>query len=124
MCIRDRVQRFPEPLATAHEDWLAAGGSSTDTPTSPFDQPSYVLPEQREAAAADDRADGRFAAALANNQRSDNYTILTVLFAGVLFFTAMSGRVRVLRSQQVLLGAALVLGVLGVVLLISFPKLV
>ena len=118
------VDRFPPPLATAHEDWLAAGGPSPDAPASPFDMPSFVLPERVEADAASDRAGERFAAALANNQRGDNYTLLTVLFAAVLFFTAMSGRVRAVRSQQVLLGMGLALGLLGLVLLVTFPKLV
>jgi hypothetical protein len=118
------VDRFPQPLATAHEDWLAAGGPSPDGPASPFDMSSFVMPERVEAVAANDRAGERFAAALANNQRGDNYTVLTVLFASVLFFTAMSGRVRAVRSQQVLLGMGLTLGLLGLVLLATFPKLV
>jgi hypothetical protein len=118
------VERFPEPLATAHQDWLAAGGVGPGGPASPFDMPSYVVPEKVEAATWEGRAGDRFAAALQNNQRSDNYTILTVLFAAVLFFTAMSTRLRWLGSQQVLLAAALFLGAVGVFLLISFPKLV
>ena len=118
------VDRFPEPLMTAHEDWLAAGGPDADAPASPFDMPSYVIPEREAAAVAGDRAEERFATALANNQQGDNYTLLTVLFASVLFFTAMSNRVRALRSQEVLLGTAVVLGFVGVVLLASFPKLV
>ncbi|MGY1668745.1 hypothetical protein [Geodermatophilus sp. SYSU D00696] len=118
------VERFPEPLATAHRDWLAAGGAAEGAPGSPFEMASYVLPEKVEAGAADARADERFDTALANNQRSDNYTILTVLFAAVLFFTAMSARVRSLASQYVLLGSAVALGVVGVALLVSFPKLV
>ena len=118
------VERFPEPLATAHEDWLAAGGLASDAPSSPFEMPSYVLPERVEAANASDRAGERFQTALRNNQRGDDYTVLTVLFAVVLFFTAMSGRVRAKRSQQVLLAMGLAFGCLGLVLLLTFPKLV
>ncbi|RFU22022.1 hypothetical protein [Geodermatophilus marinus] len=118
------VARFPEPLATAHADWLATTPPGVVPAGSPFDMPSYVLPERVEAQAADARAAGRFGAALANNQRGDNYTILTVLFATVLFFTAMSTKVQALRSQQALLGAAVVLGLVGVGFLIGFPKLV
>jgi hypothetical protein len=118
-------QRFPEPLATAHADWLATKPTkNADAPDSPFAMPSYVLPEREQAQAADDRADEKFQEALRNNQRGDNYTILTVLFATVLFFTAMSGRVREIRSQVALLALALVLGVVGIVFLASFPKLV
>jgi hypothetical protein len=118
------ADRFPEPLAAAHEDWLAAGGTRADAPASPFDMPSYVVPERTQAAEASDRAGALFQTALRNNQRGDNYTILTVLFATVLFFAALSGRVRALRAQQVLVGTAMVLGSVGVVLLAIFPKLI
>ena len=118
-------QRFPEPLATANADWLATEPlKNADAPPSPFAMPSYVIPERKAAAAADVRADAKFAEALAENQRGDNYTLLTVLFAAVLFFAAISNRLRTVRLQAVMLGASVVLGMVGVVLLISFPKLV
>ncbi|MGB9372950.1 MAG: hypothetical protein WCA82_02185 [Jiangellales bacterium] len=122
--------RFPEPLATAQRDWLATdpvaedGTVNPDAPASPFDMESYVLPERVAAQEADARADERFADALANNQRGDNYTLLTVLFAAVLFFTAMSARMDRARSQWALLSFAVALGVVGVAFLITFPKLV
>ncbi|MGY1784400.1 hypothetical protein [Geodermatophilus sp. SYSU D00698] len=114
------VARFPEPLATAHGDWLAAGGTAA---ASPFDMPSYVLPEQQVAADLDARASAAFDTALTDDQRGDDYTVLTVLFAAVLFFAAMSARVRAARSQWVLLGTAVALGLVGVGLLAVFPKL-
>ena len=118
-------RRFPEPLATAQTEWLATNPEKNpDAPDSPFAMPSYLLPEREEAIAADARADAKYAEALRNNQRGDNYTILTVLFATVLFFTAMSGRVRETRSQVALLSLAVVVGTIGIVFLVTFPKLV
>lgn len=118
-------QRFPEPLATAHTDWLATNpNKNAEAPDSPFAMPTYLLPEREAAMDADARADAKYAEALRNNQRGDNYTILTVLFATVLFFTAMSGRVRETRSQVGLLSLAVGLGVVGIVFLTTFPKLV
>jgi hypothetical protein len=118
-------QRFPEPLATAHKDWLASDpevfGKNV---TTPFDMPSYVLPERGLAEEANERADAKFSEALRNNQRGDNYTLLTVLFASVLFFTAMSGRVKDPRSGWLLLAFGLVLAAVGVAFLATFPKLV
>jgi cytochrome bd-type quinol oxidase subunit 2 len=73
---------------------------------------------------ADERADALFADALANNQRGDSYTLLTVLFAAVLFFTAMSARMDRAPSQWFLLSLAGVLGVIGVGFLLTFPKLI
>jgi hypothetical protein len=118
-------QRFPEPLATAHVDWVALEPlTNPDAASSPFVLPSYALEARDLAVEADARADEKFAEALANNQRGDNYTLMAVLFAAVLFFTAMSSRVRHPRSQLTLLGLAIVLGLSGVAFLVAFPKLV
>lgn len=119
---------FPEPLATATEDWLATDPQDRvddeGGPGTPFAMPSYVLEERAAAEDASDRADDRFQQALDNNQRSDNYTLLTVLFAAVLFFSALSGRTRLYRSQVAFLTFAILLGLAGVALLLGFPKLI
>src|SRR3954470_4642867 len=117
------LARFPEPLATAHRQWLAEGGQAAPA-SSPFYVSSYVLAERVQAKTWSDRADARFQTALDDNQRGDNYTLLTVLFASVLFFAAMSTRVTSPPAQRVLLGFGSVLGVVGVGLLLFFPKLV
>ncbi len=118
-------ERFPEPLATAFPAWLETTPvSNPDAPPTPFSMEEYVVPELVAAQAADERADAKFDEALRNNQRGDNYTILTVGFAAVLFFAAISGRMRRARSQWLLLG----IGFLGFAVcsffLLSFPKLV
>jgi hypothetical protein len=117
------LARFPEPLAAAHRQWLAEGGQAAPA-SSPFYVSSYVLPEHVEAQTWNDRADAHFRTALDDNQRGDNYTILTVLFASVLFFVALSSRVSFLRAQRLLLAFGSVLGAVGVALLLTFPKLV
>jgi hypothetical protein len=114
-------ERFPEPLATAHQDWVATNPLESATATSPFDMPSYVVPERTAAQEADARADSLFASALENNQRGDNYTLLTVLFAAVLFFTAMSQRMRTARDQWLLLGLGLVIGLVGIGVGLTYP---
>ena len=70
----------------AYKAWIAEG----EPTQGPFKMKEYVPPGTTEAMAADQRADSRFADALVFNQRGDNYTILTVLFALVLFFAAAS----------------------------------
>jgi hypothetical protein len=81
----------------------------------------YVPPGTAEAAAADQRADSRFAEALLFNKHGDNYTILTVLFALVLFFAAASTRLGSPRAQWIMLGLAMVLLIAGTVILATFP---
>lgn len=118
-------ERFPEPLATALPAWVATRPlANPDAPATPFDMPEYVIPELALAQSADERADAKFDEALRNNQRGDDYTVLTVGFAAVLFFAAMSGRMTGRRAQWTLLGLASVGFVALVGLLVSFPKLV
>jgi len=110
-------RRFTPHFQEAYRAWIA----QREPTTGPFKMKEYVPPGTTEAAAADQRADGRFADALRNNQRADNYTILTVLFALVLFFAAASTRLGRPRAQWILLGAAITLLVTAIVILATFP---
>ena len=117
--------RFPEPLKTAFTAWVATNPSENpQAPPSPFVMPEYQVPELASASAADARADMKFAEALDYNQRGDNYTLLTVAFASVLFFAAMSGRMRSRRAGWFLLGLGLTVFVVACGLIVVYPKLV
>ena len=101
----------------AYRAWIAQG-EPTD---GPFKMKEYVPPGTTESAAADQRADSRFADALVFNQRGDNYTILTVLFALVLFFAAASTRLGNTRAQWIMLGVAIIFLITATVILATFP---
>ena len=112
--------RFSPAFAVAFEDWQDNGQELR----SPFAEPSYVPAGRDEAVAASERADEKFDAALVSNQRGDNYSILTVLFAMVLFFTAMSQRSKSEFAGWFLLGLGLVVAIGGSVILATFPVLI
>ncbi|WP_407319266.1 hypothetical protein UQW22_02460 [Isoptericola halotolerans] len=112
--------RFTPEFAVAFEDWQDHG----EELRSPFAEPSYVPEGRAEAAAASDEASQKFAAALESNQRGDNYQLLTVLFALVLFFVAVSERNRVAWAGWFLLGAGILVASVGIVLVATFPVLV
>ncbi len=119
------AERFPEPLATAWAAWSELKpATNPEAPDSPFAMPEYVQPDAVAAAEADARADDLFAQALDNNQRGDNYTLLAVLFATVLFFAAISGRVKRNFNAWLLLSFGLVLFVGTAVMLALYPKIV
>lgn len=117
-------ERFTDHFALAFDAWIDTRPLlNPDAPKSPFAMEEYQPPGLAEADAADARADALFQQALTNNQRGDNYTLLTVLFALVLFFTAVSQRLRSPRLGAVTLGGATVLLLVGIGFLISFPKI-
>ncbi len=120
------AQRFTPWFTPAFDEWLSLGGITdpANAPKSPFALDSYVLPGAAEVAELDARADAKFAEALANNQRGDNYTILGVLFATVLFFAAISTRFANRRLQYGMLTFATGAFVVGIAFLLSFPKLI
>ena len=110
-------QRFTDHFRVAYRAWIAEG----EPTQGPFKMKEYVPPGTAEAMAADQRADTRFADALVFNQRGDNYTILTVLFALVLFFAAASTRLGSPRAQWILLGLAMTFLVAATAILATFP---
>ena len=117
--------RFPEPLATAWADWIAlTPQENPDAPATPFEMPSYIQPDALQAIESDAEADALFQSALDNNQRGDNYTLLAVVFATVLFFAAVSGRVKRNSSGWFLLSVGLVLFIGAAATLAFYPKII
>jgi hypothetical protein len=116
------VRRFPPELKTATEAWLAADPLDNPTaPLSPFDMPEYRLPEQDAAQKAEQRSVEEFETALEADEHADNYVLLTVIFATVLFFSGISGKFQ----WQVIDAAVLTFGVLvllgGLMFLLQMP---
>jgi hypothetical protein len=110
-------KRFTDHFQVAYRAWIAGG----ETTAGPFKMKEYVPPGTAEAAAADERADSRFADALVDNERGDNYALLTVLFALVLFFAAASTRLSGPKAQSILLGVAITFLITATVILATFP---
>jgi len=117
--------RFTDHFAVALDEWVATDPLDTPgAPWSPFALDSYVVSGEAEAMEADERVDQLFQTALDNNQRGNNYTLLTVLCALVLFCAAVSGRLNPRKlAWSVLAGAIVLLGV-GIGFLVGFPKII
>lgn len=110
-------ERFTPAFATAYDAWVAGGMLEP----SPFARDEYVPSGQLEAAELTAKADAKFELALANNQTGDNYSLLTVLFALVLFLAAISQRNQQVWGARFLLGLAAVVAVVGTGILATFP---
>lgn len=105
---------FSPALATAFEAW----DGKTRTP---FGLPEYVPPGTAEADEFTARADAAYERAVANNQTGDNYSLLTVMFALVLFLAAVSQRTGPAWAQRTLLFVAIGIAGVGAAILASFP---
>jgi hypothetical protein len=115
-------QRFPPELKTASEAWLALEPLiDPGAPPSPFDTPEYSLPETVESERKRQLADELFARASTDNQTSDNYVLLTVIFASVLFFGGISGKFRTRVIDLAMLTIATLVFLAGVVILFTYP---
>jgi len=107
-------QRFPPSLAAAFDAW----DKSTATP---FALPEYVVAGEEQVVELNAKADAAYQRALDNNQRGDNYTLLTVLFALALFLSAVAQRAGPDWSRRALLIVALAITTLGLVIMLTFP---
>ncbi|WP_109212362.1 MULTISPECIES: hypothetical protein [Microbacterium] len=110
-------ERFTPEFAVAFDAWETGGR----TERGPLAMDEYVPPGTEEAAQLTAEAEANFEQALENNQRGDNYSLLTVLFALVLFLTAMSQREVALWVRRTLLGLGIVVGIAGVIIMLTFP---
>jgi hypothetical protein len=119
--LRDYIEeRFTPEFQVAYDDWVAGGQELK----SPFKEPSYVPNGTIEAEELSARADAKFQQALDNNAQGDQYSLLVVLFALVLFFAAMSGRDFAVWVTRAFLGIAIVLLVVGATILVTFPVII
>ncbi|HML51718.1 MAG TPA: hypothetical protein PKD84_09975 [Propionicimonas sp.] len=109
--------RFTPAFAKAFTAWKDGGRVES----SPFANPAYVPEGTLKAAELNATADAKFAQALENNQRGDNYSLLTVLFALVLFLAAVAQRSRTVKGSWALLGLAITVALVGAAIMFSFP---
>ena len=116
-------RRFRPPLRDATRAWLATKPlQNPHAPSSPFEMPIYRAETGRGADAYDRQADGDFDKAGTANRHSDNFLLLTVVFASVSFLAGMSTKMAYPRhAVVVVVGFA---GFLyGIVRMVSLPFL-
>jgi hypothetical protein len=109
--------RFTPHFDAAFTAWQADGRVENG----PFAREEYVPPGTKDAAAALADSDADFQTALDFNEKGDNYSLITVLFALVLFLSAIAQRGISVLASRIVLGLAAVLALGGVVLLFTFP---
>ncbi|HMM49498.1 MAG TPA: hypothetical protein PKE32_07805 [Miltoncostaeaceae bacterium] len=109
--------RFSPELQVAFDAWEASGRRAR----SPLSTVQYVPPGTADAAEFSAVADARFADALSASGRSGHYSLLTVLFALVLFLAALSQRDIPLWARTSYLSFAIAVALVGITIAATFP---
>jgi hypothetical protein len=115
-------ERFPPELKTAMDAWLTINPlDNPDAPASPFAMPQYAPQELEESDRFAIMADEFFEQASQENEISDRYVLLTVMFASVLFFAGVSGKFQSQLIDLAMLIFAILIFVIGLVILFTYP---
>ena len=115
-------ENFDWKLKVATEAWLATNPiGNPDAPSSPFDMPEYKSFYISVSRSFDTLAGAYRDDALDTNQLSDNYVLLAVLFASVLFFAGICTKFK--REWMQIAFVTLAIVILGVAggILFTFP---
>jgi hypothetical protein len=116
-------ERFRPEFATAVEAWVATQPRiDPDAPPTPFAMQEYEVAAALDASRLEAEAEGHAANARQANQRSDNYVLMTIMFATVLFFAGISSKMDTFRARALLLGVGTTLLLVAIAVVISFPK--
>lgn len=101
--------RFREEFEPAFQAWQRLAGSEVIPPDTPFDLEEYVLEDEATVLALNDQAEEASAQARAANRTSDDFVLVTVVMAGVLFFAGVGTR---FGSPRVRVGMLVMAGLL------------
>lgn len=116
------MKRFRSEMKPAVEAWLATEPlQNPDAPPSPFAMTEYVSAAQVESDRLLTVAELKFQEARQANQTSDNYVLLTVMFASVLFFCGISTNFERFLIRTALLVFAIIIFVIAYNVLRIYP---
>lgn len=113
--------RFSDRLSIATDDWLAQGLASSDEPSTPFDLDSYVNAALAQSEVLRDDASDFGDAARSNNQQSDHYVLITVLFASGMFLAGLCQKLGSASTQLTLFSVSFVILIVGAITMLGQP---
>jgi hypothetical protein len=115
-------ERFREEFKPAFEAWRGSVPAGEVPAGSPFSRPEYVLAAQVEADELEAQAEAYSAEARQANQTGDNFILVAVLMASVLFFAGVGTKLRGQVARRAMITMAAVVFTIGVVVIVSLPQ--
>jgi hypothetical protein len=116
------VERFRDEFTPAFEAWLAQVPAGEIPPGTPFDMEEYRSTTAEVVMGLVAEADALTEEARRANQLADNFVLVAVIMAMVLFFAGVVTHFHDRRLRQALLGLAVVLLVGGIGFMLGMPQ--
>jgi hypothetical protein len=114
--------RFRDEFKPAFQSWLSSVPSGSVPPGTPFAESNYVLAAQEQADALLTEAQEQSAVAQSANQTGNNFVIVIVIMAMVLFFAGVGTKFRQQGVRRLMIAISAVLFVAGTIVIISLPQ--
>jgi hypothetical protein len=115
-------QRFREEFKPAFDAWLGTVPAGSIPDGTPFVRPEYVLAAQTQADDELARAEELSAVARSANQTGDNFVIVVVIMASVLFFAGVGTKFKHQNTRRLMITMAVLLFAGGIVVIASLPQ--
>jgi hypothetical protein len=118
------MARFRPEMKVAVEAWIETQPlKNPDAPASPFDMAEYQSAAQEESDLLLEEVSFHLEEARRNDERADNYVLLTVIFASVLFFGGMSSEFKSIKIRIALIAFASLTFITTVFIVVTFPTI-
>jgi hypothetical protein len=114
--------RFRDEFKPIFEDWLAQAPAGELPPGTPFEAASYTLASGAEVQTLSNQADAAADRARRADHIGDDFVLMTVIMASVLFFAGLGTKFRDHRLRVAMLGIATMLLVGGAIATFSLPQ--
>jgi hypothetical protein len=115
-------ERFRDEFIPAFDAWLAQVPDGENPPDRPFDMEQYVVAERDRADELVAEADAFAATAREANQTGDNFVLVAVVMASVLFFAGVGTKFKARGVRLFMLIAAALLFLGGLLFTFSMPQ--
>jgi hypothetical protein len=114
--------RFRDELKPAFEAWLGSAPAGSVPAGTPFALPQYVLAAQVTAYDLLAKAEADSATARSANQTGDNFILVVVVMASVLFFAGVGTKFKGQNVRRAMIAMAAILFVIGAIGIASLPQ--
>ncbi|MEA2026544.1 MAG: hypothetical protein U9O18_07620, partial [Chloroflexota bacterium] len=115
-------ERFRDEFIPGFDAWMAQVPEGQIPPERPFDMDEYVVAERDLAGRLNAEADEAAATAREANQTSDNFVLVAVVMASVLFFAGVGTKFKGRGVRLAMLLFAAILFLFGVAFTFSMPQ--